>query len=344
MLKLGVIGAGAVVRGAHVPPLQGRDDVEIVAIADPVEENRKAVGELLDCGNLFDDYRGVLDSPDVQAVDICLPHFMHEQAVLDAFDAGKDVVLEKPIALTLRQADRMLAAAQEKARRFYVSLNQRFFPAHRKIKAILESGEYGMPFLALIHVIGDEFARMNQPDNWKGSWEGAGGGALCDTGTHVIDLALWWFGRPKTVSCQWGRFLVEPKHKADDNVCVTLGYDTMLVEIVVCYSARSDPWTEDRHLYFRNDSLHVKMEAEHPLTHGANKQPPEPVALDPLPNWWAGSISGALYHFIDCLQGKAEPEYGPEAARDTLEMILLAYRAAEDGRTLEVPGFYTGCR
>jgi len=337
--KMGLIGAGAVVRGAHVPLLKERQDLDVVAVADPVEENRKAVGEVLGCGALFDDYRRVLDHPEIQAVDICLPHFMHEEAVLAAFDAGKDVILEKPIAITLCEADRMIAAALDKGRRFYVSLNQRFCPAHRKVKAILDSGEYGRPFLVLTHVIGDEFARMNDAASWKGSWDRAGGGALGDTGTHVIDLMLWWFGRPQTVSCQWGRFLVEPETKADDNVCVTLGYPGMLAEVVVCYSALSDPWTEDKHIYFRDDSLHVKIDIEQPLSHGRSKEAPEVIELEPvLPNWWTHSVSRSLNHFIDCLQGRAEPAYGPEAARETLEIILMAYRAAEERKTLLVGG------
>lgn len=337
MLKLGLIGTGGVVLAAHVPPLQARQDVQVVAIADGLETNRIAAGDALGCAARFDDYRHVLDIPEIQAVDICLPHHLHEAAVLDAFAAEKDVLLEKPIALNLEQADRMMAAAKQYGRKFYVSLNQRFYPAHQRMKEILVSGEWGRPFLALTRVIGDEFARMNDPVHWKGSWDCAGGGALADTGTHIIDLLLWWFGRPRTISCQWGRLLVEPEHKGDDNVLVTLEYPGLLANILVSYSAQSDPWSEHKEVYFRDDSIHITMAPDTAMWHGRGKQPLEPVSLAPVENWWTYSVGASIDHFLDCLQGKAAPAFGPEAARETLEIILLAYQAAKEARTLTVP-------
>ena len=344
MLKLGLIGAGAVVQGAHVKALKGRDDVEIVGIADPCEAYSSAVGERLNCSRLYEDYRCLLAESGAQAVDICLPHFMHEEAVLAAFDAGVDVILEKPISMTLDQADRMIAAAKEKGRQFYVALNQRFYPAHRKLKAIIDSGEYGRPFLFLAQLVGDELARMNLRDNWKGSWDRAGGGALIDTGTHIIDLVLWWFGKPKTISCQWGRYRVEPDNKGDDNVAVIFGYDGMMANITVSYSCTTDPWREWKQTYFRDASVHVTMEDGTPIYLGTDRAALAPIPVDALPNfsdgsapnWWDGTVAAGLNHFLDCLMGKAEPEYGPEAARDTLETILLAYRAAEEKRTIVV--------
>ncbi|MDQ1256946.1 MAG: hypothetical protein QG656_1546 [Candidatus Hydrogenedentes bacterium] len=337
MLKLGLIGAGAIMQWGHSPGLVNKKDVEVAAIADPSEANRTQIGERLGCANLFADYRAVLDDPAIQAVDICLPHHLHEAATLAAFDAGKDVLIEKPIALTLDEADRMIAAAKEKNRKFFVSLNQRFEPCHRKFKEILDSGQYGKPFLGLMPVIGDEFARMNVKDSWKGRWDQAGGGALGDTGTHMFYLILWWFGRPKTVSCQWGRFMVEHDCKADDNAIVTLGYDGMLINIAITYTALSDPWTERKQFYFPGHSVHITMDPAQPIFHGAGKQSLEPIPMPPMPAGWAGNVAASVSHFLDCIQGKAEPEFGPEAARETLEMILLAYKAAEEGRTLAVP-------
>jgi len=337
MLRLGMIGAGAVVQGAHASTLTERGDVQVTAVADPVAENREVLGKILGCSALFDRYERLLDRNDVDAVFICLPHYLHEEAVLAAFDAGKDVILEKPIAMNMEQAGRMVCGGKEKNRRFYVILNERFYPPHRYVKAALDDGRYGRPFLALAHVIGDEFARMNRSDHWKGTWDRAGGGALMDTGTHVVDLVLWWFGKPRKVSCQWGRFMVEPENKADDNVAVTFGYDTLLVDIVVSYSAVPDPWREDKRIYFSDASLHILPGDPEPLLERRNKAPLQPLPVEPMPQYWAGSESAALNHFLDCVMGKAEPEYGPEAACNALEMILLAYRAAKEQRTVAIP-------
>jgi len=333
---MAIIGSGGVVQKAHVRAFRGRQDVKVVAVADPIEANRAAVGKMLGCAVVEDDYRRVLDRTDVQAVDICVPHFLHERAVLDAFDAGKDVLLEKPIALTLEQADRMIAAARKASRKFYVALNQRFYPAHAKLKEALDSGQYGRPFLALAQLIGDEFERMNIQDNWKGTWDLAGGGALADTGTHIMDLILWWFGTPASVSCQWGRFVVEADNKADDNVVVTLQYPHMLAQVTVSYSVRSDVWREDKQVYCPDVSFHICMDPDLALRVGRNQQPPQPVPLPSMVPWWEESVAAGIGHFLDCLMDKAEPRYGPEAARATLALILLAYKAAAEGRSVPV--------
>ena len=334
MLKMGIIGAGAVVQGAHAKAFEARDDVEIVAIADPNESYRVAVGARVGCTRLFEDYRRVLDDPTIQALDICLPHFMHEKVVLAAFEAGKDVLLEKPIAMSVEQADRMINAARSAGRKFYVALNQRFYPAHRKLKDLIDSGAYGKPFLALCQLVGDELGRMNDPQSWKGTWDRAGGGALIDTGTHIIDLVLWWFGRPRNVSCQWGRFVVEPMHKADDNVAVTLGYDSLIVQLCVSYSCKTDPWRETKQIYFPEASVHITMDPDEPILLGKDRAPLAPVPVDEMKSWWDGSVTAGIHHWLDCFQDKAQPAFGPEAARETLEVILAAYRAAEEQRTI----------
>ncbi len=334
MLNIGIIGAGAVVQGAHVKAFEERGDVKVAAIADPSEAYREAVGARLGCARLYDDYRKVLDDPEVQALDVCLPHYLHEQVVLDAFAAGKHVLLEKPIAMTVEQADRMIEAARAARLQFYCALNQRFYPAHRRLKTIVDSGEYGKPFLALCQLVGDELDRMNQPANWKGTWDRAGGGALIDTGTHIVDLVVWWFGRPKTVSCQWGRFVVQPENKADDNVAVTFGYDGMLVQLCVCYSCRTDAWRETKQVYFPDASIHITMDADVPILVGQDRQPLVPVEVESMRSWWDGSVTAGIHHWLDCFLGKVRPAYGPEAARDTLEVILAAYRSAREQRTI----------
>lgn len=335
MLNVGVIGAGSVMRNAHAGAYENRDDVKVAAIADPVAVLREELGARLGCDAYHDDYHELLARDDVDAVDICLPHYLHEAAVLAALDAGKHVILDKPIAMTTAQADGMIAKAAEKGLHFYVTLNQRFHPPHAKMKEICDAE--GKPFLAIIHVLGDEFASMNDPNHWKGSQEKAGGGTLIDTGTHIFDLSRWWFGRPKTISCQGGRLLVEPENKAEDNVIVTLGYDHMLVNLLVTYTACSDPWTEDKAIYFPNASYHVSFDPGNALRKVTGKGAGELVPVDAPEMWWPESLAACVGHFLDCIQGKAEPLYGPEAARETLELIEYAYTAMKEGRTVTVP-------
>jgi predicted dehydrogenase len=128
--------------------------------------------------------------------------------------------------------------------------------------------------------------------------------------------------------------VVEPSAKGDDNVVVTLGYDDMLANIAVSYSCASDPWREDKQVYFRDASVHITMESEAPMRLGRDRRPPHHIPTAPMASWWEDSVAAGVNHFLDCFLGKANPAYGPEASREALEFILLAYRAARERRTL----------
>ena len=116
----------------------------------------------------------------------------------------------------------------------------------------------------------------------------------------------------------------------------SLGFSSMPADVVISYSCKTDPWRETKQVYFPDASIHVTTAPEDPILIGKDRAPLVPLDTEPMASWWHGSVVAGVNHFLDCLVGKAEPDYGPEAARDALEAILLAYRAAEEGRTIEI--------
>lgn len=326
-LKIGMIGAGGVAR-VHALEYDENKETELIAIADIDDKAKEEFVRTFSVKKVVSDYREILKDTSIDVIDICLPHFLHKEVTVAALKAGKDMILEKPIASTLDDADEMIETAAREGRQFFVALNQRFLPAHQKLKEMLERGDCGKPFLALGIIIGDELARMNRRDNWKGSWDKAGGGALIDTGMHIIDLMHYFFGIPKTVNCGFGRFVVEHENKGDDNVVVILEYDDMIANIVVTYSAISDNWSEKKDIYLTNASLHVISEAEKPLYKIENKGEPRYIDVPHDTNWWVYSVRRGIAHFIDCVINNREPLVKPEDARMALHTILRAYKAA----------------
>ncbi|MGQ9632145.1 MAG: Gfo/Idh/MocA family protein [bacterium] len=335
VLNVGIIGAGGVSR-AHAREYRDNPKTRLYAVA---ESNGAALEDFsmnFDVKRRFSDYRELLEDDRVDVVDICLPHFLHRSATLDALNAGRDVILEKPIALTLKEADEIIELAERKGRKFFVALNQRFLPAHRKLKELLDGGRCGRPFLALGTIIGDELRRMNIEDNWKGSWELAGGGALADTGTHIVDLMHYFFGTPEAVTCSFGRYVVKHENKGDDNVALTMEYEDMMANIVVTYSAASDKWSERKDVYCTEASLHVVNEAERSLFKIESKGEPEYVGVEHDPNWWEYSVRRCVAHFVDCIAEGGEPAIKAEDARAALRTILIAYESARVGRRMKV--------
>ena len=256
---------------------------------------------------------------------------MHEPVALEAFAAGKHVITDKPIANTLAEADAMMAAAEASGQRFFVALNQRFLPVHERVGGLLSDGFMGRPSLALLVVAGSELPRMRQPGTWKGSWERAGGGALADSGTHVVDIAQSWFGPPDAVRCHLARHVVEAPDKADDTAALVMEYPGLTVTIVVSYAAGGQPWSETRGLWSETGSLHVRLEDVEPLVAWKDGQP-VPQVVEHEPDWWAWSVRRGLSRALDCFDRDLPFPVTPADARAALLTIRAAYLAADEGR------------
>lgn len=333
-LHIGLIGAGAVSH-PHLRAFNRSPLVQRVTVADPDSGAIKRLSARYRVDGAVEDYRRLLDDPTIKVVDICLPHHLHHPIALEAFQAGKDVLTEKPIALTLSQADEMIAAAESTGLRFYVSLNQLFLPAVERAKRLLEMGKIGKPFLVVITIVGQD-ERMRDPNSWKGTWEQAGGGVLIDTGMHPLYLLEHFFGMPLAVTARAPRLVVEAENKADDTALLILEYaDHIVASVAMTYGAYGDLWREERHIYGTEGSLHIVDDESVPLSlvRGGREQR---IAVRPLGPPWPLSIQRSLDHFLDCYVNEREFRVTPAQARSALRTALAAYESAREGRRIQL--------
>ncbi len=337
-LKVGLIGAGAISR-PHVVGYVKNPHVNELHIADPSDEARQRLtDEFGIIAKAVPDYQELLADDSIDLVDICTPHHLHHPIAMAAFRAKKHVITEKPIAMTLKQADEMIAGAKKAKKRLFVALNQRMLPAHIEAKKIIDEGEIGEPFLGIVNVLGNEFSRMNDPKSWKGDWKRAGGGALIDTGYHAVYMLQHFLGPARAVTAMTKRLRVEPKNKADDTSIVALEMsDRVAASIVVTYCATGDPWAESRQIVGPKGSLFITddPEDEVPLI-AIIEGEPIPVKVHSPPHVHQYGIRRALDHFIECILEEKGSEIQNSEARAALATILAAYRSEEQGRRVEV--------
>ena len=335
-LKIGLIGAGDVARAAHMPSFAGNKKVEVLAVADPDTLSAEALAENYGIPKVVKDYQEILADPSVAAVDICVPHYLHYQVTMDALNEGKHVICEKPIAMNLEEADKMIEAAHELGLWLLVTLNQRFMPIHRKVKELINDGRLGKPFLVNASITGDVLLLMNDAFHWKGTWDRAGGGAFFDTGTHVVDLMHYWFGQPSAVTATMKRLIAKPEDKADDNAAVTLEYDDDLIaSLVVSYTVDNEPWSEKKFIYGSGADISMINEAAMPMFIVEDGLP-QLVDVEHNADWWAWSHDRALRHFVDCILEGAVPIVTAEDARAALKTVLAAYQSAKEGRRIVI--------
>lgn len=324
---IALIGCGMVGR-VHLDALFNHPLISAVSLCEGDPEQARTLSEKYSFKVVETDYKVLLGNHDVDIVDICLPHDLHYPIALQAFLAGKHVILEKPISLTLEEADEMMVASAKAGKRLFVALNERFLPVYQKVKEIIKSGTLGRIVMANLVVAGSELPRMNVPENWKGTFGRAGGGALADSGTHIVDLAIDWFGMPEAVQCIMGRFVVDAVNKADDTASLIMQYPDKIVNIHVTYASNGQKWSETRSIWGEKGSIHTVIESADPISYFVDQQQ-VPIEVEHSPDtWWADSVRSGISHAVDCLASGSSFTVTPENARNTLKVIKYAYTAA----------------
>ena len=174
------------------------DNVEIVATCDILPERAEEIARLVGAEHTFTDYRELLKLPEIDAVDICTPNYLHSIIAVDAFAAGKHVHCEKPDAVSAAEQAKMMEAAEKAGKVLVVMRNNRFTSGSRFLKSFIDQGRAGEIYAARCGWV----RRRGIPG--KGGWfttrAQSGGGPLIDLGVHIIDLTIWLMGGPKPVA------------------------------------------------------------------------------------------------------------------------------------------------
>jgi predicted dehydrogenase len=182
-IRYAVVGLGRAGWGIHVHQLRGRADSRIVAVVDPVEERRKEAEAEFGC-KTYTSLAKMLRQDDVEVVVVATPSKDHGPDTKKALKAGKHVIVEKPMAMSLAEADSMIRTAQETGKKLLVHQNYRFYPEFLHLKEIVDSGLIGRVFHIRNYIT--NFARRN---DWQ-TLAKNGGGQLNNTAVHFIDQIL----------------------------------------------------------------------------------------------------------------------------------------------------------
>jgi predicted dehydrogenase len=215
-VRVGIAGLGRSGWGLHVNTLEAMpDEYRIVAVCDPNPDRQAEAQARLGC-RAYADFGAMFADSEVELVVIATPSHLHARLAIEAMQAGKNVIVEKPFATDLRDADRMIAAAQETGRLLTGSQDQRYAPDFLKVRSVIESGKLGR--IVMVRIAWQWFRRRW---DWQTLRE-FGGGSLNNDGSHVIDQALVLLGNAEPeVFCQMERTLLS-LGDAEDHVKVIL--------------------------------------------------------------------------------------------------------------------------
>lgn len=195
MIKIGVIGTGSI-SGMHLSAYQNNPQTTIYAVCDLNEERARAVATEYNVKNVYTDYRELLANSEIDAVSICTWNNSHAEISIAALEAGKHVLVEKPLCRTVEEALQVQQAVEKSGKILQVGFVRRYDSNAQLLQTLVEQGEFGEIYYAKATT----FRRLGNPGGWFSDIERSGGGPLIDIGVHVIDLCWYLMGRPNPVS------------------------------------------------------------------------------------------------------------------------------------------------
>lgn len=195
VVKVGIIGSGLIAQFAHIPGYL-EAGAEIVAVCDVVEKRAKEVAKKFNIPKVYTDYRELLENPEIQAVSICTPNYLHAQMTIDALESSKHVLCEKPMAMNVEEAQSMLETSKKTGKILMMGFNNRFRGDARKLKQFIDSDKLGEIYYAKVGYM----RRRGTPRGWFTVKAESGGGPVIDIGVHIIDLTRYLMGNPEPAS------------------------------------------------------------------------------------------------------------------------------------------------
>jgi predicted dehydrogenase len=190
--RFAIIGCG-VIAPNHAKGIVNTPGARLVAVADIVEEKAINFARKYNC-DWYTDYKEMLDRPDIDIVNICTPSGLHSEMAIEAMKRGKNVITEKPMAITLEQADAMIESSKKYNRKLACIFQRRTQPVFKRIKEVVSEGAIGKLLLGDAYMKYFRSQAYYDSGDWRGTWALDGGGALMNQGIHCIDLVQWIMG------------------------------------------------------------------------------------------------------------------------------------------------------
>jgi UDP-N-acetyl-2-amino-2-deoxyglucuronate dehydrogenase len=345
-VRVGIVGAGQIALN-HAKALLAQPQARLAAVCDTDRARATEFATRFGIDGVFDDLEQMMSSG-LDAITVCTPHPVHEQVVLAAAGHSLHVLCEKPVAVTLEETDRMIAATRTAGVKFGVLFQRRRWPAVREIRRALDSGALGTPIAGHCHV---RFHRDEAyySQSWRGRWDTEGGGALLNQGIHHIDILQWFLGEPVRVSGQYRTLKHGDYIEVEDTAAAVIEFASgaiatlqvgttyapalgaqILITDARGQSASVTEFPEGTPAY--HDTWAVGGEIRHVSHHTPETDHNPPLAtvhLDLLP-----FHTEMIHEFVEAIVEDRDPLVTGEEARTSLAIILAIYESTRTGRAV----------
>jgi predicted dehydrogenase len=352
-LRVGLVGCGGISGGHLTAFAEFPDKLELVAVCDIDRAAAQRRAQQAGVEAVYTDFRRLLAHPGVDAVDLCTTHDTHAALAVAASEAGRHVLVEKPMACSLAQCQDMLRAAALSGVTLMVAQCERYQPRYRGVRRLIREGELGM-----IHAV--RFDSMQNlpaflpPGHWLYDGQRAGGGVVISVAVHRIDLLRMLVGDVRRVSAVCRTRRAEFVNGAEDYAAALLEFGNGAVgEMFATYSGYRMPWSQQFMIFGQHGAVH----AVPPLGTDAGPALVASSCRGGAGQGWAGQFTGfvpvepdrtelptddgfvnELVHFAECCQTGAEPLSSGRDNVETMKVVFGIYESARSGQPVELAG------
>jgi myo-inositol 2-dehydrogenase / D-chiro-inositol 1-dehydrogenase len=342
-IKIAILGAGFISEIHCESYHRFVPDAEVVAVYTRNAEKAQSFAQKHGISQWYNDLDAIIQSSGADVIDICLPNFLHADATLKAAAAGKHIIIEKPLAVTLEEADAMISACKKAGVKLMYAEELCFAPKYERVRQMVNEGAIGE-----IYMLKQSEKHSGPHSDWFYDINLAGGGVLMDMGCHGIAWFRWMLknARAKSVYATMSTVYHKQRTKAEDNSVVIIEFENGVTGLVENSWAKHGGMDDRSEVYGTGGVVYADLfMGNAAIAYSKNGYGYAMEKADTTVGWTFTIFEEAfnqgypqeLKHFIDCVQHNKEPLVTGEDGKAVLEIIYAAYASAAQGRKISLP-------
>ncbi len=355
-LKTGIVGCGKV-GDFHARAYASLIESEFTAVCDSNIERAEAFASRYGV-RAYSDVGEMCSKEGLDVVSICTPHPIHRSPAVIAAECGTNVLVEKPLASNLSDADAIIEAGDKNHVQIGTMVQRRFYRPCMRIRKTIDDGKIGKPVLGMVTMLGWRDKAYYDSDPWRGTWKGEGGGVLVNQAPHQLDLLLWYMGEVESVYGVW-KNLNHPYIEVEDTAVATVQFKSGAVASIVVSNSQNPALYGKVHIFGENGaSVGVQTDGGAMFIAGMSTIAEPPVndlwtvkgEEEMLPVWkkedsdFFLSVDSMYYYhneqikdFLNAVRCGTKPLVDGREGRRTVELIEAIYRATKTGSVIKFP-------
>lgn len=329
-LRAAIIGCGSIYT-MHADAIAANENAELVAVCD-IEPERAQNASKKYGGVVYTDYKEMLKNPDIDVVHITTPHYLHPQMAIDAVNAGKDVLCEKPAAIHLEDAYKMQAAAANTGKTIAICFQNRFNTTSEIMHSLISSGEAGKVLGSNATVIWNRNADYYNSGAWRGKWETEGGGILVNQSIHTLDLQAWLTGMPKELKATSFTSILEDIIEVEDTATAVFRYEDSAMRGVF-FATNCSIYDAPVQLDIICENMKMRLDSCLTITRNdGNIEISEDLTLSGEKSYWGCGHAMLINNLFDCLIAGDKFAIDIVEATKSIALIDAIYHSSKSGK------------